>query len=408
MAATDTLEQRKAEATKLVSDIKSELSAIEKIQASANQVLSNIIIDDKNLRKTSGTLNRISGNIDNSVAKFNEERLKISVLLKDADKFFKSKYLPLVNKIENPESGFNAKIKSLNILIRELDKIEKDCLKKYTDVKTTIIDFQTKVRQLKTLDSSIRRFHVSSEKNATTISSKLDSITQIEKDSKALSTNINKLHQNSQKLIEQIKLDQKSAGVSLEKIEGIETTSTETLEKIQEIYDIAAETGRSGEFENRRNKLKSEVDKWEKRILQVSGALLSLVIGLFVFQLGLNGWDIKGLTVNFYLRYLLLSPIVYYLIFCASQHNKIQKLYDKYSFKTTLAMSVKHHIELLLNQGKFQEPDKVDKVLDFVLDAFGKIYNEPYSDEDYKLKLKLANIELDIENKLLSILKPKE
>ncbi len=68
-------------------------------------------------------------------------------------------------------------------------------------------------------------------------------------------------------------------------------------------------------------------------------------------------------------------------------------------------MSIKHHIELLVKQDLFIQEGQIEKVLDFVLDAFAKIYNEPYSDDDYKMKIKLVNIELELEKKMIEILK---
>ena len=62
-------------------------------------------------------------------------------------------------------------------------------------------------------------------------------------------------------------------------------------------------------------------------------------------------------------------------------------------------MSIKSHIELLTQNEKFQEKESMDKLLDFIINAFNKIYQEPYDDDDYKMKIKLSNIELDLQKK---------
>jgi len=64
-------------------------------------------------------------------------------------------------------------------------------------------------------------------------------------------------------------------------------------------------------------------------------------------------------------------------------------------------MSIKAHIELLTQHEKFNDSERINKILDFVLEGFQRIYSEPYSEDDYKLKLKLANIEVDIEKRIL-------
>ena len=38
--------------------------------------------------------------------------------------------------------------------------------------------------------------------------------------------------------------------------------------------------------------------------------------------------------------------------------------------------------------------ERINKILDFVLDGFQKIYSEPHTNDDYKLKLKLASMEM--------------
>ena len=99
--------------------------------------------------------------------------------------------------------------------------------------------------------------------------------------------------------------------------------------------------------------------------------------------------------------FLILSPIVYYLVFSSTQYNKVKRLHDKYNFKTTLAMTIKSHIELLTQVEIFQSPERLDKILDFIIEGFNKIYNEPYTNDDFKMKVELANIKLDLQKNLL-------
>jgi hypothetical protein len=405
MEPIDTLELRKKQADKLVNEIEAELKTASSYRSSVKKIVSEVSTDSKNYKKTINSLNSINRNIHTSIQKFNSEKTKINNLLKQADRFYNKQYLPLKEKIENPNSGFKVKINSHNSLSKKLKSIESECENRYSEVKIVITDFKKKVRELRTINTSIRNLHNSSSENKFETEKSLAEILKIEKKSITLNSNIVKLEKESSTLFKSIEISEKDSKESLIKIKDNLNISDNALKEIQQIYDIAAETGRSGEFENRRNKLKSEVKKWENRVLFSSSVLLLFVVGLFVFQLWLLNWELVDLKLNFYLRFILLSPVIYYLFFCANQHNKAQKLYDKYSFKTTLAMSIKHHIELLVKQDLFIQKGQIEKVLDFVLDAFTKIYNEPYSDDDYKMKIKLANIELDLEKKMIEILK---
>lgn len=66
-------------------------------------------------------------------------------------------------------------------------------------------------------------------------------------------------------------------------------------------------------------------------------------------------------------------------------------------------MTIKSHIELLTQQGYFNEKEHVDKVLKFILDGFRNIYSEPNKNsENYKMKVKLANIEIELQKKIIA------
>ncbi len=322
MATNDTLASRKKQAEKLISEIEAELKAISSLKNSAKNLVTSISIDSKDYKKTINSLNRISSNIQNSIDKFNSEKSKVSSLLTQADRFYEKQYLPLKHKIENPNTGFKARIKDHDSLSRKLKKIELDCEQKYSEVKTIITDFKKTTRELRTLDTSIRNLHNSSSKNKLSTETSLTEIIKIEKRSIALNSNILKLEEKSSALFESIKTSEKDSKIKLNKIEEYLNTSDETLNKIQEIYDIAAETGRSGEFENRRNKLKKEVIKWERGVLIASSVLLASVTGLFVFQLSLLEWEITDLKINFYLRFILLSPLIYICFFALINTTK--------------------------------------------------------------------------------------
>ena len=405
MTTNETLAAKKAKATKLLKDIEYEYESLKSLSSSIIEISKGISKNDSLYKRKINSLNRITTNIQSSVDSFNAEKTKIKSLLSRADRFYNKSYLPLKTRIEDSKTGFKAKINSYNRISKKLDKIEVDCDKKYSEVNSNIIDFRRKIKDLRTLESSIRKLHTTSATNKSESDNRLAEIIKIERESKLSYKNIVKLVGLSTKLNEKIISTDKETKNRLNDINKNLNTSKNTLTKIQEIYDIAAETGRSGEFENRRNKLKIELKKWEISVLVVSIVLLIAVSVLFFVQLYLLDWKLNDLNYNFYLRFILLSPIVYYLIFCVNQYNKTKRMFNMYSFKTTMAMSIRHHIDLLLNQELFIQKGQIEQVVSFVLDAFKKIYNEPYSNNDQKMRLKLANIELDLEKRIIELIK---
>jgi hypothetical protein len=221
---------------------------------------------------------------------------------------------------------------------------------------------------------------------------------------KILNYQINSLKESSSSNEKTIHDLQEKTFQTFSEIENIKLKSKEKLDEILNIYEMAADTGRSGEFDKRRKLLTIELKKWERYVVCSTVFLLLIIIALFISQLYLYGWKIEkiGTDLNFYFRFLLASPVVYFLTFTAIQYEKTKKLVDKYSFKTTIALSIKNHLELLSSNPKFQEPSHINDILKFTLEAFSKIYDEPYSTEELKISMKIKDIELNIEKTILS------
>lgn len=275
--------------------------------------------------------------------------------------------------------------------------------KQYQEVKNYATELKKRNKELRIIDTSIRKLFKNSSNRNTEISKIQSNIKTLELQITILHKELDRIFNTSKKNNETISILLKKSNKEYSEIEDIKADSEKILTEIQDIYEIAAETGLSGEFDKRRGQLKELIIKWEGRILFTSSFLLIMIIMMFILQLKLYNWDLTNHTfdINFYVRFLIVSPVVYYLYFCSNQFNQAKKLHDKYSFKATLAMSIKSHIELLTKHEKFDDKDRIDKILEFVLSGFQNIYSEPYSQDDYKMKLKLANIEVELEKRIL-------
>ncbi len=401
MTTNDTLKSRRAEANKIVNEIIEQSTIVEKNVAKSKSLLSNIDADSNEAKKIKTALNRIILTTKDAILRFRNERDKVSKLLTQVNNFYNKKYIPLVEKIDDNGTGFKARLKQGTAFKNETRRINELSKNQYEEVKNYATELRKRSRELRAIDNSIRKlFENSSNKNT--------QVDKISSNVKALENQITIIHKKLDKVFETSKKNSEVITSLLKKsndeyieIGNIKIDSENVLHEIQEIYEIAAETGLSGEFDKRKEQLKKLIIKWEKRILITSCVLLIMIILMFILQLKLYEWDLTNDTfdVNFYVRFLIASPVVYYLYFCSTQFNQAKKLHDKYSFKTTLAMSIKSHIELLTKHEKFDEKERMDKILEFVLTGFQSIYSEPYSQDDYKIKL--ANIEINLEKRIL-------
>ena len=406
MAANDTLKSKRNEANRIVEEIKESFQILEKNLEKSKSIVAQHEDNSAETKKLNTTLKRLVFSTNEAISKFRTERDKVSRLLTQVNNFYDKKYIPLINKIEDENTGFQARLKQGTQFKNETLKIKESSKTQYDEVKKYATELRKTNRELTTIDSSIRKLFQNSTNKNTKINEINAHVSDLDKKIKKTHDDLNKLFIESQKNEKSISELLKKSNEEFEKIEGIKSDSKKLLGDIQDIYEIAAETGLSGEFDKRRKHLKESLVKWEKRIFYTTLLLLAVIILMFVGQLWLYHWDIENHTfdVNFYIRFLIASPIVYYLYFCSAQYSQTKKLHDRYSFKTTLAMSIKHHIQLLTEHEKFNKDERINKILEFVLDGFQRIYTEPHTNDDNKLKIKLLNMENDIEQRLIEVI----
>lgn len=400
---TETLESKKEQANKLVQEIIEIKENVESIKIDAEETYRHIDLKDTEYEKLINSLNRINSATGEAIANFRKERDRIKTLLTQANNFYEKRFLPLSQKIDNTKNGFRAKIIKSDKELKELEKIRESTSKQYDDIRIFVAEYKTKSRELSTINTSIRKLYESTERNKSKTDSLLSKIQSADKEIQEILSKTQNRNTETLNLENSIKIREEKSKELFDEIKRLFDESDIKRKEIQDVYEISHETGLSGEFEKRRNYLKEELIKWNGWILGMSITLLVLLIGLFIYQLSLYDFNIEAhnFDYNFYIRFLILSPVVYYLFFCSSQYNKAKKLFDKYSFKTTLAMSIKFHIDLLTKEESFQKPERLDKILDFILEGFNKIYNEPYANDDFKMKVELANIKLDLQKNLL-------
>lgn len=403
MVSIDTLKAKREEANKIVSEVLEQSKIIEENLQKSNGLIKNIEINSDESKKLNQTLNRIINSTSETILKFRKERDTISRLLTQVNKFYTKKYEPLLNKIEDKNTGLKPILILTDKTQKEILNLKKLSTEQFNEVKKYAFELKKSNKELLSIDNSIRKI-------LTDCTSKKQKIYDLEKSATSLEQQIKKTHDGIVKLYlsgqensTRISNLLKSSQTDYESIQSVKENSSKLLNDIQAIYEIAAETGLSGEFDRRRAHLKEKLIVWEKKIFYTTIFLFGIIVLMFICQLWLYEWNLTNHTfdVNFYVRFLIASPVVYYLYFCSTQYSITKKLHDRYSFKTTLAMSIKSHIKLLAEYEKFNTEERLNKILEFIIEGFQKIYSEPHFDDDYKVKLKIANMEMNVEKRII-------
>lgn len=407
------LEERRRKAAELVAEIASLKTSLDSILKDANSVLDGIKTNDKVYKSLVEKLDTINKEIISAITGFKKDKNKIIKLLNEAEKFHKDKYAPLAAKYATKKKELSQDVNSADRERKKFEKLKAECASKYNEIVNLGKNYKAKTLELNKIDTAIRNLYRSAEQNKGKIDNLYEIISATHKEILTHNGNIKLLEKECGDLTKNIQKYAHESNSNNQKIAELRHVSETTLTEIQKIYEIASETGLSGEFEKRRNSLNQEIKKWEKLIFRTSISLFIGIIGLFIFQLGMNKWELNAtFDLNFYVRFLIFSPIVYYLYFISIQYSKAKQLHDKYAFKTTLSMTIKSHIELLTQQGYFKDEEHINQILEFVLDGFRNIYCEPNNASDnYKMSIKLANFEIDLQKKIidkLSELAPKK
>jgi len=398
MATLDKLQKKKEQVDKIVNDITLKSKAIEERIIQVNKLLESVNSTDVEYQKIIQKLQQIQKSASENVENFKIEKNKINTLHSETQKFYNSKFLPLAEKIENKDSGFLAKIKQVNSTSSNINSIFNNCKIQLDKIEKYATRYVTALKSLERLDKSIRKIYDRIELANVKSNDFLKAIQEAKKNSDVLAREISILQQNSAKYEKEINTLLQKAKKEYDEIAAIKEKSQETLKEICDIYEMAADTGRSGEFDKRRKALATELIKWEWHVIISTAILFVAIIGLFAWQLFLSNWDLDKLTMDlsFYCRFIFTSPIIFYVTFVVMQYGKTKNLIDIYSYKTTMAMSIKSHLELLITNESFKKFDK--EILQFTLDAFEKIYKEPYdNNDDLKMKLKMLGVELGLE-----------
>ncbi len=395
MSGNSTLKARREEASKIIDEINEVSQNADTIYKSIKSLLTEATLDKRNIDRNNKTLQDLINKSDKLIDAYRKERDRIKVITRQIDKFNNKSFYPLMDKINDPETGFKRKIKDSDLLYKEISKITDNANNQLERLKNLVDEYKSKINSLRTLERSIEKLHNEAKLYGNNISSinKLADEIQVQISSKKES--IVQSEQEVSLLEKQVITDSSTISSILEKIKSYEIEANETLVKIKKVYEIASNTGLGGAFDARKKEYEKEYKKWQKYVLGSTIALAVIVITLYIVHLCQFWGKTPEYNADFYIRFLLTSPLIYYLTFCASQHNKAKKNHEKYSLRTTVALSIESHLELLANNPQYSEKDNIDKILDFILNTFNNLYKETLTSEKKEKKEKIEKDYID-------------
>ena len=350
----------------------------------------------------------------NSLAKFNSkadselnlcrQNLETSKSqLSEINRFYEKQFSTIVAKVKERRSELTVENQEIrktqsqqNAILKSLKKTNTSFDSQLLTLRNEIVANQKLQKEIKSQAKIISNYASQSGLNLSNIKKRNEEIGIIFNQIKKFRTEISSLKDGIDKNFTE-------SEKRLLSINRNKTNSDEIYKKILAVYDLSSKAALSGEFKNRRGAFEKSMRRYEIILFSITALLLVCIVLLFYFQIEILNEGLK--SPLFYIRFLMFSPIVYLIHFVSVQYGSNKKQYEKYAFKASLSMSINDHIETLASNPNFQESDSKKKILDFIISGFQRIYTEPFSDEDLKLKVKLSSLEMKIEKKILNEMK---
>lgn len=329
----------------------------------------------------------LSNEVSENAETYTKNKVKIEKLIGQADNFYKKIFIPIKEEITDKNTGLKSILskskqqqKDINNNILKINKSHKEYLEILASIKSVLTNAKLTEKKI---DISYGK-SVKTEEQISTVKDNVYTIQKqingIQQQSEKTYAQIDSCHNESIEICKKIEINFEKSDSTIKDMVTLESEAKNFVQKIADQYGIASNTSLAGAFEEKRRELGEELGDWHKRVRIWSLVLFFAIIVLFLVQwLGSDKCDLNDLHFDFYLRFLFVTPLLFYLLFCNNQYNKTRANLDKYSFKYAIARSLEAHTDLLTRN--FSDNIFRDRVLEFSLNSLGKIYDKPYIDD---------------------------
>ena len=395
MTKINTLKAKREEAGKILIEINKTSLKVEEIHKSIQKIFSESDLEKGKIDKTNRALLDVIRKSDRLISAYRKERDRIKTVTRLIDKFYQKSFTPLMTKIEDPETGFKSKIRQNDQMLKEVVKIKNNADNQFIRLKKLVDEYKIKIDNLRSIERSIIKIDKEVKLKGNNISKVNEIADNIKTQITLKQESIIQSEKEVSLLENQVKKDSSTAETLLNNVIEYEKEANITLGKIKKIYQIASNTGLGGAFDARKKEYEIEVKKWQYRVGFTTSVLAVIVLGIYIIHLCQYWGETVEFNADFYIRFLLTSPLIFYLTFSASQHHKAKKNHEKYSLRTTVALSIESHLELLANNPLYSEQENVDKILNFTLNTFNNLYQESFIKDKKKSNEKVEKDYVD-------------
>lgn len=193
-----------------------------------------------------------------------------------------------------------------------------------------------------------------------------------------------------------------TATTAVSDIEDQHIESLALKEQIEEIFHIGSRGAQANHFVKRRNQLFWISLVWLVLFLSflITAGVLAVILILPIVDVLKNPNMTVSLEVLI-IRVVILSPFVFGAVYSLVQYSSERRLYEKYAFKSITTFSAETSVATLKRVlAKTESATKNEKIINFAMGIFNRLYEEPVEPKTDKWVFRGGNKLLEVTGEL--------
>jgi len=380
MAKQIPLNKRREQAKQLVEAIQEDAKYINEVKLSIKSVLDQL----EGYKEEESEIGKIVLKIQSALEKVEQDEKSISDLLLKAvnnnteiQTFFDEEFQSLKADVEDEDSGIQAciddyarKWKDLIVKHDEIVDLYDSCVL----LKSNYEDYLSKIEGIEKEFNTIRDKIYDEDDGILNV---LSNVRGVKNQVDDLYNKIAQNQRDSSEIKNRIKEFESEAKSKLKSIKDVDSEAVRLKDKIDEIYGIATVNGQGGYFDKTKKELINYRNMW--MVILFASVVITVIVAVYItltFKEKAISFS-NNETANLIIRYSLLSPLIYIIVFCGKQFKIARLSVEQYTYKTVVSFSLES--EILFLQDKFGKSNA--KIMEFALTNLEKLYSEPFHDD---------------------------
>lgn len=322
--------------------------------------------------------------INSTLAQVEKDEKRINDLLEKAkennsriETYYETVFLPLKGEVEDEEDGLQACIDDYSEKWNVLNKKHDEIVTLHESCEILTAKYEKYLEQIDRFENTYNEIYDRIYDDEDGIETVLSHIRGVKNQVDDLYDKVVQNQRDSNEIKNKIEGFESEAKSKLKSIKEVDIEAVRLKDKIDEIYGIATVNGQGGYFDKTKKELIDYRNMW--MVILFASVVVTVIVAVYI-TISFKAKEISfsdNETANLIIRYSLLSPLIYVIVFCGKQFKIARLSVEQYTYKTVVSFSLESEIHFL--QDKFGKNNA--KIMEFALNNLDKLYTEPFHDD---------------------------